>query len=250
MTSLTLYNVAHGTIAAELHQPLEMVRRLIRRRRRARPTRLPFKRRYRTKRSSRMRRRFVRKRRTGILHIKVVWNFNVTTTPSEVTNVSVAPSFVQFSELEGFANQFEAYRFHWFKVKVTPYCNISSWDGQIGPYVSASYKKPFDATKVNPDTLMSIDNSRQYHGNSTSNRSFVPAIHMEAGANNGTTASVIRWRPRIEIKDNFSTQVPHYCGIYSFPPASTDAETKEVAIVTYWFRVEGMVTLYNQKLNF
>ena len=147
-------------------------------------------------------------------------------------------------------NIFEAYRFHWFKVKVTPYNNVSTWDGAVGPYVSASYKKPFDTTKVNPSTLLSLDNSRQYHGNSTSNRAFVPAIHLEANANNGTTGSIIRWRPRIEIKDAGSTQVPHYCGIYSFPPAQVDTVTKDASIVTYWFRIEGMVTLYNQKLQF
>lgn len=198
-----------------------------------------------------MRKRFVRRRsRAGILRIKVVWNFNVTTSADTVTNVSIAPSFVQFPELETFADVFEAYRFHWFKVKVTPYSNISTWDGQVGPYVSASYKKPVDASKVTPDTLMSIDNSRQYHGNSTSNRAFVPAIHIQGAANNGFTSGVLKWRPRVEIQDNSATQLPHYCGLYSFPQAVTDDVTKEAALVTYWFRVEGMCTLYNQKLSF
>lgn len=197
-----------------------------------------------------MRKRFVRKRRTGRLTLKVVQNVTLSTSGGSHTNVSIAPQFAQFDELQPFVDVFEAYRFHWVKVKCTPYSNVSSFDSAIGPYVSASYKKPFDTTKCTPEALLSLDNSRQYHGNATSVRSFVPAVHVEAGASNGTTTSVIRWRPRIEIKDAGSTLVPHYCGVYAFPQATEDETTKELASYQYWFRIECLVTLYNQKLTF
>lgn len=199
-----------------------------------------------------MRRSFVRRRRahTGILRLKVVRNFNVTLSDTTNTNVTISPAFSDFPELETFATTFEAYRFHYCKVKVTPYGNTSSWDGQVPPYVSASYKKPFDNEKLNADKLLSLDNSRQYHGNSTSMRTFVPAIHIQGAAGTDLfTSGVIKWRPRIEIQDTSSGNIPHYCGIYSFPPSVKDP-AGDAANMTYWFRIECMVTLYNQKLDF
>lgn len=162
----------------------------------------------------------------------------------ETTHI-VRPTLSTFGELAELIDNFEAYRIHYVRVKVVPYANTSTPDDPIGEYVSAPYHKPVTTTSnITAANLLSIDRSRVFQGNSTSTRTFVPAIRTATQVGDSVVLSNTVFRPRIEISSD-SIKIPHYCGLYAFPPSSNS--TMGAPLPRYSIVTTAKVTLYNQK---
>ncbi|WBG01487.1 coat protein [Army ant associated cyclovirus 9] len=224
-----------------------MVRRMIRRRRYVRRTRLPFKRRYRFPR--RYRRHFKR-RRTSNYTMEARHTQNVIMESTQGQVVIVAPTLYEFNELVGFADKFEAYRFQRVTVKITPTANTSDATDQVTHYVTAPWHRKIETpANVTTNALLSVDRAREYQGNSTSRRTYVPAVSTVTAYGSGddfkTSLSVIKFRPRIENVDSNALNLPHYCALIAF-----DQTANAESAITYQITTTVRCTFYNQKAGF
>lgn len=187
------------------------------------------------------RRRNYRRKTSGnfIVQGRITTNYSFPA-DSEDPYVQIAPQLNQFPEFVFLSNNFEAYKIMSCSVKVTPTSNVSPTDHQVPHYVSAPWHKPIITPKTcTLENLLTIDRSREYHGNAQSRRHYVPAIEYVSQVGTNLTNTVLRYRPRIEIRDNVSVSIPHYCGLYAFVPSDDP--------VIYQFVISIKVLFMNQK---
>lgn len=212
---------------------------------RKKSTKYPFKRRrfYR----KRYKRTYRKKRMNGNFYVNVRQT-TIFKPESDIYFKIIAPAFVDFPELVSLAPNFEAYKIMSVRVKVTPQSNVSTTEALSPHYVSAPWHKYVDNVKtLTIENLLTIDKSREYHGNATSTRRFVPAVSTVTYVGTDlepTQASLskINWRPRIELTEQTAQKLPHYCGLYAFANHEGVGDS-----TTYQFTISMNVLMINQK---
>lgn len=196
-------------------------------------------------------RRVARRRGSSQVFVgKVTW----VEQPQSGQGVLIAPQASRFPAFESLRNLYEAYQFLRVRVKVTPTHNVA--DGAAGHdsndpggdsyhYISAPWHRFVTAkslTELKDQDVLNLPRSREYHGEATSTRHFVPAIETmtQLPDRDGTVdSSVLKWKPRLEIVNNqHSFEIPQYCGLYYL-----GGPRKYQFTMTVWAR------FYNYKAN-
>ena len=158
-------------------------------------------------------RRYSRKISPGdmVLQMKRIRTIRSDAKENEFIALAFKPT--DFQEFNDLNDNFEAFQFLSYSVKVMPTMNVSNNStSKISTYCIAPWKKEAK-TPATYSNLLSIDRSKVYRGTQTAYRRFVPAVHLSAeNAVAAGSYGTIKWRPRIDNVEGAGS-ILHWCGI-------------------------------------
>lgn len=220
---------------------------MLRRRRYRRRVRLPFRSHRRIRRTFHRRRLHFRRKFRSRKGYQDFW-VRSTGDAKASTAFQLIVSFNAFPELAFVKSSYEAYRILSVRCKITPLANTSSAESPQDHYASAPYHRLIDnADKLSVSKLLTLDKGREYHGNATSTRHFVPAIEVATSTTYNKDLdkeksllilASLQYRPRIEIRNEDCFSIPHYCGLYCFGKGTG-----------YQVTISARIRMYNQKIS-
>ncbi|UDN67407.1 capsid protein [robinz virus RP_259] len=152
----------------------------------------------------------------------------IVTLGTTATHLQLAPSINDFPEYNELAKSFQNYKMLNCAISIVPLMTQTELDNPCEPYNVAPWKRHISATLLTDANMLTIDKNKQYRCNRSCYRKFKPAISVTAAVvDQGTgdanlSNSVIKYSPQIEIVDDKSLKINHYCCVIQFPAVTAN----------------------------